>query len=300
VRNRINYYFKEAIDSFTRNWVMSFAAIMVVLISVLLVGFVLIMGHIVGKVTTSLEDRVEIEVYLSDAAPAATVNSFGNKIKNFPEVQTVKHISKDEAMKIFKQRYKNNPSLIEEINGNPLPASYKITLKDPHKVGVVANKIKALPEKDQVVKQNSDIKYAQQLVQRLFVITYYLRWIMIILVIFMAMASLALISNTVRMAIYARRKEIAVMRLVGASNWFIRFPFILEGIIQGLAGAVLAIVIIHLVKSILFSKVQASISFFPLGISTAFYQLLLFWLLLAGMAIGAIGSTIALRRYLRV
>lgn len=279
---------------------MSFAAIMVVLISVLLVGFVLIMGHIVSKVTEDLEDRVEIEVYLADSAPKTSIDSFGDKIQGIPEVDTVKFISKDDAMGIFKQRYKNNPSLIEEISGNPLPASYKITLKDPRRVDKVAEKIKGLPEKDQVVKQDSDIKYAQQLVQRLFVITYYIRWIMIILIIFMALASLALISNTVRMAIYARRKEIAVMRLVGASNWFIRFPFILEGIIQGLAGAILAIIIIHLVKAVLFTKVQASISFFPLGISTAFYQQLLLWLILAGMAIGAFGSTIALRRYLKV
>ncbi len=109
-----------------------------------------------------------------------------------------------------------------------------------------------------------------------------------------------LISNTVRLAIYARRKEIAVMRLVGASNWFIRFPFILEGTIQGLTGALLAVIIIGLVKAALFAKVQASISFFPLGIEQSFYRLLLLWLLVGGSAIGAIGSTLALRRYLKV
>lgn len=300
MRNRIKYYCKEAVESFTRNWVMSFAAVMVVLVSVLLVGTVLIMGHIVGKVTADLEERVEIEVYLSDTAPPAAINSFGNKMKGFGEVENVKFVSKDQALKIFKERYKNNPSMIEEISGNPLPASYRITLKDPHLVEKVAGKIKNLPEKDTVVKKDSDIKFAQQLVKRLFVVTYYLRWIMIVLIVFMALASLALISNTVRLAIYARRKEIAVMRLVGASNWFIRFPFILEGIIQGIAGALLAIAIIALIKVVLFSKVQASISFFPLGISASFYNQLLIWLLLAGATIGAVGSSIALRRYLKV
>lgn len=279
---------------------MSFAAVMVVLVSVLLVGTVLIMSHIIGNISRDLEDRVEIEVFVSDAATPALIQSFGDKIKGFPEVDYIKFISKDEAFKIFKERFKNNPNMIEEISGNPIPASYRITLKDPHKIFKVANKIKNLPDKDQVVEKDSDIKFAQKLVKSLFKVTYYLRWVMTVLIIFMAMASLALISNTVRLAIYARRKEIAVMRLVGASNWFIRFPFILEGIIQGLAGAILAIAIIALVKSILFSKVQAQINIFPLGIGSDFYRLLLIWLILAGASIGAIGSSIALRRYLKV
>lgn len=299
MRIRIVYFIEEAISSFRHNWVMSFAAILVVLVSVLLVGSFLMMGHLVGKVASGIEEKVEIDVYLKDSAPQEDIYAIERKIKAFKQVDSVEFISKKEALEIFKKRNKNNQDLIANIPGNPLPASYRVFLKNPHAVEKVATKINYFPEKESAIEE---IKYGRQFVRKIFSVTRMLRLIMLLLIAFLSFASLALISNTIRLAIYARRKEIAIMRLVGASNWFIRWPFLLEGIVQGLAGALLAIGVLAAVKYILMGKLENQMGWLTatLQISPAFYQNLLLMLLASGVLIGAAGSAIALRRYLKI
>jgi len=295
VRIRVYYFLAEAYDSFRRNWVMSFAAVMVVFISVLLVGSITFLGHIVGKITSDLENKVEIKIFLKDSATKEQVQSFEAKIKELKEVKTVVYITKDQALVDFKERHKNQPELIEQISGNPLPASYELSLKNPRDANKVAGKLENLPERKTVVEK---INYARETIQKLFKVTGWIRVIFLVLITFLCFASLALISNTIRLAIYSRRKEVAVMRLVGASNWFIRWPFLLEGILQGLIGAILAVLLLLAIKAFVLAQFQSSVPWLPIDINSSFYNLLVFWLMLAGIAIGAAGSTIALRRYL--
>jgi len=300
LRIRIVYFFEEALNSFRHNWVMSFAAILVVLVSVLLVGSFLIMGHMVGRVATGIEDKIEIDVYLKDSAPQEQIYAIERKIKAFKEVESVEFVSKKEALDIFIERNKDNKDLITQVAGNPLPASYRVFLKDPHTVEKVSTKINHFPEKDASIEE---IKYGgREFIRRLFVVTRWLRVIMFILIIFLCFTSLALISNTIRLAIFARRKEIAIMRLVGASNWFIRWPFLLEGIIQGLAGALLAIAVLSSVKYVLLGKLENQMTWFvsTLQVNPQFYQNMLWILLASGVVIGSAGSIIALRRYLKI
>lgn len=293
---RIFYFLREALDSFRKNWVMSFAAITVVFFSVLFVGGVLLIGHIANNMATELEEKVEIEVFLKDNVSPSEVRSFQDKISSWKEVQSVEYVSKDEALGIFKKRWKDNPDMIKAISGNPLPASYKIRLEDPHDVGKVAKRIRSQPEK----KIIDDLKYAAKVVRRLFKVTNIIRWIMIIFIAFLSFAALALISNTIRLAIYARRKEVAIMKLVGASNWFIRWPFLLEGFLQGLAGALLAVLVIIISKIYLFNKIEVTVPFLPIRIYPEVFAQILIYLMLAGIIIGGMGSTIALRRFLKV
>lgn len=298
MRIRVIYFIEEALSSFRHNWVMSFAAIMVVLVSVLIVGFFMVLGHIGSKVTSDLEKKVEIEVFLKDAAPKEEIYSIERKIKTFNQIKEVEYISKEKALEIFIRRNKNNKGLIDQIPGNPLPASYRVILKDPHDVEKIAKKIKHFPEKSASIE---NIQYGKDIVNKIFAVTGVLRYIALGLGIFLVLAALALISNTIRLAIYARRREIAIMRLVGASNWFIRWPFFLEGIIEGLIGALLAIGILSSVRYALLSKLELQLQFMSaLQISPVFWRNLLLILLGSGVVIGALGSVIALRRYLKI
>ncbi len=298
MRVRIVYFIEEAISSFKHNWVMSFAAIMVVLVSVLLVGFFMLLGHVGSKITTGIEQKVEIEVFLKDSAPKEEIYSIERKIKAFKEIKEVEFISKEKALKIFIKRNQNNQALIKQIPGNPLPASYRVFLNDPHDVEKAAKKINRFPEKSASIE---DIRYGKEYVNKIFTVTRWLRIIALVMIIFLIFSALALISNTIRLAIYARRKEIAIMRLVGASNWFIRWPFFIEGIVEGLIGALLAISLLASVRYILLSKLETQMQFMSaLQINPIFWRNLLIMLLGSGVIIGALGSVIALRRYLKV
>ncbi len=295
---RIVYFIEEAFGSFRHNWVMSFAAILVVLVSILLVGGFLMIGHVVDQIASDIEEKVEIDVYLKDNAPKEDLYSLERKVKAIRDVEKVEFISKKEALEIFKKRNKNNKDLITNIPGNPLPASYRVFPKDPQKIESIATKINEFSEKETAIEE---IKYGREFVRKIFAVTKWLRLIMFVLIIFLIFASLALISNTIRLAIYARRKEISIMRLVGASNWFIRWPFLIEGVLQGLIGALLALGVLASVKYILQGKLEDQLSWLmsALRISPVFYQNLMLMLLVAGVTIGAAGSIIALRRYLK-
>lgn len=301
MRIRVIYFLEEALSSFRHNAVMSFAAIVVVLFSVLMVGIFMILGNTFQNVSTEVEKRVEIDVFLRDGAPQEQVYAIERKIKAFKEVESVDYVSKKEALAIFKKRFKNQEELISEIPGNPLPASYRVKLKDPHDVEKVAQRIEHFPERQTAMEKKGAIQYGKELVSRLFLIIRLLRIIIFALIIILILSSLGLISNTIRLAVYARRKEIAVMRLVGASNWFIRWPFLLEGILQGLAGAILAISVLASLKYALFGILEKELRFMAsLEVNPYFYQNLLLMLLASGIVIGATGSLIALRRYLKI
>ncbi len=298
MRIRVGYFAKEAVDSFRHNMVIGFAAIVVVLFSLLLVGGFVLMTQFIGQVATDIEQKVEIEVFMKDSAPKEDVYAIERKIKALKDVDSVEYISKKEALEIFVKRNRNNQDLIQDLPGNPLPASYRVFLKNPQKVEDVAEKINLFSEKEGSIES---MNYGRDYVRKIFAVTNWLRFLMLAGIILLSVVSLMLIANTIRLAIYARRKEIAIMRLVGASNWFIRWPFLLEGIIEGLAGSLLAIGVLATLRYIFQSKLESSLQFLAsVQISPAFFQNLLVILLASGMLIGAAGSMIALRRYLKI
>jgi cell division transport system permease protein len=193
---------------------------------------------------------------------------------------------------------------VEQLEGNPLPASLDVDLKDPRNVMLVVDAIKASPNFTAVADRPDDpeksLKYGQQIVNQLFTFTRMLRYVSIVFVALLAVISLIFINNAIRLAIYARRKEIGIMRLVGASNWFIRTPFLMEGVIQSLIGALLAIGSLSIVWLYILPKLKESLSFLPLTLSgTAATQVSLI-LVISGIVIGLIGSGLAMRRYLKV
>jgi cell division transport system permease protein len=298
------YFFSESIQNFRRNWVMTLGAVITIYLSLLLVGVFLATGVIINSVVKSVEDKVTIQIFLKDGAATTDVNSLQQGLLSDPAVAGVQYTSKDAALQKFKQDMKQSPEIIQQLEGNPLPASLDVTLKDPREVQAMVDKIKVNPlflkVADRPDNPEESLKYGQQVVKKLFAFTQVVRWIEIAFVIMLGAVSLIFINNTIRLAIYARRKEIGIMRLVGASNWFIRTPFLLEGIFQALIGAGLAILSVAGLQAAIMPRLGDALPFLPVSMDSAATAQIALVLVLAAVFIGLLGSGFALRRYLKV
>jgi cell division transport system permease protein len=300
----VGYFFRESIQNFRRNWVMSIGAVVTIFLSLLLVGISMSFGYIASGIVQSVESKVTIQIFLKDGSPVADVDALQSTLVNDPAVKGVDYVSKDEALQKFKKDMAESPEIVANIRGNPLPASLDVTLKDPREVEAMVVKVKANPQFAKVADRPNNpeesLRYGQQVVKKLFAVTRIIRYVLIGFVLVLAIVSLIFINNTIRLAIYARRKEIGIMRLVGASNWFIRTPFLMEGILQSLIGAGLAIALIAATTSWILPQVREAIPFLPLMLTSADMAQISLVLVLLGMFIGLIGSGFALRRYLKV
>lgn len=293
MRINLKYYFTEGVKSFWKNWVMSIAAISTVCICLLILGAFTFFAFYINVLIKSVESKVEITVYLKDTTTSSEVADLQNEVSSWSETKEVKYISKEEALEKLKNDLKDQPEMLDALSGNPLPASLEIKLNDPRMVSTVAKKIEGRPGVE-------EIKYGQDIVKKLFAVTSIARWIVLIFVLLLCFAALVLIVNTIRLAIFARRKEIGIMKLVGATNWFIRWPFVLEGIFQGVSGALLAIVILYFANNFFLDTISNLTPFLSFSFSKTFFIELASGLLGGGILIGALGSAIALRKFLRV
>jgi cell division transport system permease protein len=295
------YFIGEAFSSFRRNWVMTLVSVTIIYISLLLVGTFFLASALVNRVVSSFEQKVSISIFLKDGAAPADVTTLQANIDRNTLVKGVTYVSKAQALDRFRERTKNSPALVEQLRGNPLPASLEVQLVDPRQVQTVVKSITADPVLTKVIKDPAaDIHWGQTIVENLFAFTGIIRTFMLVFVIMLLVVSLVLIGNTIRLAIYSRRKEIGIMRLVGASNWFIRTPFLFEGVFQAILGAGLAIGTLVAAQSLIVPWLQRNLRFLPVVISGATLWQLTGLLLLSGIVIGLLGSGEAVRRYLKV
>jgi cell division transport system permease protein len=299
------YFVGEAFQSFRRNWVMSLVAVTIIYISLLVMGAFFLTGTLLNKVVSSFEQKVSISIFLKDGAAPADVQALQQNLVGDKRVKGVDYVSKAQALQKFKDRTKNVPQLVEQLRGNPLPASLEVSLVDPRQVREVVKTIEANPVLAKVIKnpanpEADDIKYAQEVVDRLFQATNVVRLFVAVFMVLLFVVSLVLIGNTIRLAIYSRRREIGIMRLVGASNWFISTPFLMEGVIQSTIGSLLAILTLVLAQSFIVPWLQSTLRFLPVTITAAALGQLSGLLLLSGIVIGLIGSGLATSRYLKV
>ncbi len=291
---RIGWFIREALISLRRNWVMSLAAITTVTLSLLVVGVFVFVALTLNNLIQNVEQQVEITVFLRDEADIGAVTVLQEEIVGYSEVSSVKYVSKEEALERFKQRFADRPDLIESLPGNPLPASFEIRLKDTQLVDQVATRFEG---REDVIER---VQYGKEYVEKLFRVTSTLRYLGAAFIGMLIFAALALITITIRLAIIARQQEVAIMKLVGASNWFIRFPFILEGCTQGLIGAGLAVAGMYVLQATFFETIKEAVVFLPIDISQTVFWQLAGGLIAGGIFIGAAGSGIALRRFLKV
>jgi cell division transport system permease protein len=290
---RLKYFAGEAVVNLKRNLFMTIAAISTVAVSLFLLGGVIVLGHIVNNVVGKWEGKVEVNVFLRDDISPTQQADLQASIKNMPEVQDVYYDSKQQAYDEYKQMFAGSPTLIQNVDPNALPASFRIKLHDPNKVDSVRSQIIGRAGVDSVT-------FGGDAVKKLLRINALLRTISLVMTILLLTAATVLIANTIRLAIYARRREIGVMKLVGATNWFIRVPFIFEGVVEAVAGAMVAAGVIWLAKMLWLDRLSSFLAFLPIGITAATVAKMFLVLVIVGISVGALGSTLALRRFLEV
>ena len=296
------YFLKQSLQGFARNLSTTLGSIITIFLSLFIIGLFLMGGAVIQNVVESVENEVSITAYVADEASESDIAAAQDYIRDLDGVASVSFTTKDQALEKFREM-SSNAAIVDELGGNPLPASIDIELSDPQKVEEVAKQIESSDQFKKIADEDNpsdSLKYGQRTVERLFSVTNYIRYIGIALIILLVFIALVFINNTIRLAIMARRKEIAIMRLVGASNGFIRGPFLMEGALHAIIGAALAIVSIELIRNLALPRLQASLAFLPIDVAPNTFLFIYLILLVAGLIIGLIGSMLAMRRYLKV
>lgn len=305
--SNLGYSLREAIRHFRRNWSTVLGAIVTIFLSLFVIGLFVLGSVLLGNLVGSVEDQVTIQAFLSDNASKDDAMALASQVKGWEYVQDVTYKSKDRALEEYRQTMSNRNAsdAVAALDGeNPLPASLVISLSDPKQVESVANKLvdnasfKGIA--DDSGDASSSVQYGRETVQRLFSVTYYLRVGTVVLVVLLAFIAFVFINNTIRLAISARRREIAIMRLVGASNGFIRGPFLTEGMLEALIGSLFSIAVLHAGISVVLPRLQNSLQFLSFDIPLPTLGITYLSLVVIGCLLGLFGSAIAMRRYLRV
>lgn len=288
------YFIKETYKSIRRNGFMSFASISTVAVSLLVLGMFLMIFLNTNNLAQYLENQVQISVYMQDSATDKELASVKDKLTKMPGVVKVTQVNKQQALERFKKRLGDQEQLLNSLGKeNPFPNSFEVQVDNPDRIKVLTPQIGQLPKVETA-------KFGQEVVEHLFQLTKILRLGGIVLVVFLAMATLFIISNTIRLTVFARRKEVIIMKYVGATDWFIRWPFLLEGMTLGFFGAVVAFVLINSIYAGLLERIHATLAFLPLLPTSPLLLYVDLFLLAAGTGIGALGSYISLRKFLRV
>lgn len=302
--SNLGYSLREAGSHFTRNWTTSLGAIITIFLSLFIIGLFIIGSAMINSMIGSVQDTVKISAFISDDASDEDVEAFMEKIEGWDNVKNVEFKTKDDALEDFQSSSSDADATISALDGeNPLPRSYTIEMNEPSQVEEMANKIKQDSDFQQIVdggNVDESVLYGQEEVARLFQFTDYIRLAAVVLVALLTFVAFIFINNTIRLSITARRREIAIMRLVGASNGFIRGPFVAEGVLQALLGSLLAIGCLELVRNFLMPLIQENLKFMPFNVTMAMYLATYGSLILVGIVIGLFGSAIAMRRYLKV
>lgn len=288
------YFFSEAFKSIFRNGWMSAASIATVTVSLIILGaFVLVVAN-TNYIASQMESDVEIAAYLETDIPDEETENIRDFISEMAGVAGVDLITKEEGLKQLSEQFGEEHDLVTAMGGeNPLPHYLIVKAIDPGMVPVVAKKLETL---DYV----ESVDYGQGVVERLFSLTNWIRVGGLLTIVLLAAATVLLIAITIRITIFARKKEIEIMQCVGATKWFIRCPFFLEGMFLGFTGALFACLVLYFSYVFMIEKINTTLSFLPVVTDLSLLVNILLIVLLAGPFVGALGSILSLRRFLQV
>jgi cell division transport system permease protein len=289
--SRFRLIVSESIRSLGANVSTSIAATMTVLIGMFLLGLFIALGTWVVSWSDHVKSQLQVKVFFTDAVTPKQVNTVQAYLGNDTRVKEYKFVSKSEALRRMQKRY---PELTANLPSNPLPASYEITPRDADEVKAISADLRA-----QRFAGVERVKDGQQTSKRILQVARVIEAVFLVAVLVLLVASTLLIANTIRLSIFARRREIEVMKLVGATNWFVRGPFMLEGLLCGAAGAVLAIVLLLLGREIVLPSILGHIDTTS-DVKALAFSFTALILLGVGLAIGALGSGLTIRRFLKV
>jgi cell division transport system permease protein len=291
---RFRLLVSEAWRSLGANLSTTFAATMTVLIGMFLLGLFIALGTWTVSWSNHVKKQLVVKVYFLPSATTQQKNDLARKLQQSPYVAVggVKYISKLEAFDEMKRRY---PELTKNLTSNPLPDSLDVTPDKGEDVDHLYNSI-VLPHKPAGVGKVNDGK---RISHRILQVAHVIEVVFTVATLVLVIASVLLISNTIRLSIFSRRREIEVMKLVGATNWFVRGPFMLEGLICGIAGALLAIFFLIVGKTVALPAILPHLSG-DADVHAMAFPLVALVLLASGLGLGAVGSGLTIRRFLRV
>jgi cell division transport system permease protein len=292
--DNLGFFLAEAFKNLRLNLLMSVTAVTTTAVCILILGIGLLVDAHVEGIVGNVGQDVTITAFFPEDIDQERIDEVVSSVESYPEVNESAYVSKEEALERFRETFADQPDIAGSISSDVLPASMEIQLKDSSDSSVVADRLR------EEGFQDDEIRYPQQTVDRLNQITGYLVWGLRGATALFFVASVLLIFNTIRLSIFARRKEIEVMKLVGASDSFVRTPFVLEGLVQGLTGAIPAALLVVWVDSLFVGWAQQSLPFLPISSGAVNALIVLLFLLFVGALVGIAGSFFSVRRFLKI
>jgi cell division transport system permease protein len=289
---RVRLFVGEAFRSLLGNLSTTVAATMTVLIGMFLLGLFIVLGSWVVSWTDSVKKEVLVKVFFEKDAKEKQINAVRADLVAMPEVKAVVYVSPDEALERMRKEF---PELTENLASNPLPPAFEVTPVRAEDVETIASRLEPAPP------AVDKVDYAQKKTERVLKVATIIEIVFLAAALILLVASIILIANTIRLSIFARRREVEVMKLVGASNWFVRGPFMLEGLICGFVGSIVAVLLLLLGRELALPAIFSdTIENASSDVQAWNFEVVALVLLAAGLFLGAIGSGITLRRFLRV
>jgi len=292
----LTFALNSAWQSFWRNLAVSLAAVLSITLILILAGVNLLVGHAFSQVLDGFRAKVsQVSINVADDTPLQNVYAFQQQLAADPRITSVKFVTKEEALAQFRSD-PNNAVFAQQIEGNPLDAKLEVRVANLSDVAAVDTMARGWPGVDPTDPTN----YQGDFVNRMLELSQWLGLAGVGLLAILVVVSIVIVMNTIRTAVYHRRKEIEVMKLVGATEWFVRGPFVIEGIMTGLIAASIALSLLVIAYEPAIDRFRSDITFIPLSYDPAFISSLATDLLLGGALMGALGSYIGVRRYVRI
>jgi cell division transport system permease protein len=280
----------DAGTSFRRNGLMTAAAVTTIMVALLVVGTAVLLGLNLSHMAAALEAQVEVVAFLRDGLSSSGLARVQETLAAMPDVASVQFVSRADALGRLRQRVGDNAVFADLESSNPLADSLEVRLVDPARAPVVAASISNVSGVDEVT-------YGAQVLDRLLALTQGVRVLAVVLTVFLSGVALVVVVNTIRLTVIARQREIEIMRLVGATRWFVQWPLLLEGVLEGTVAAGGATVVLAGLYALGAARVASALPFFPLVSVTRAVESVAIVVAATGTIVGAAGSLIALRRF---
>ena len=292
MRFNLGFFLAEALKNLRLNLLMSITAITTTFICILVFGLGLLVSAHIQSIIDSVREDVSVEAFMPNTTRKEVI-ALANEVGTWPEVAKVSRVSEEQAFAEFKDKFEDQPDLYQDLDAGVFPPSVQIQLEDAGSAGAVAERLK-----NQGFTERN-LSYPQQTIDRLNSITSYVIWGLYGATLLFLIASVLLISNAIRLSIFARRKEIEVMKLVGASDGFVRTPFVFEGLLQAFVGATLAAFAVIWINLLFVDWSHNALPYVPISSDALNAVSTLLVLIPVGVAIGVIGSFLSVTRFLR-
>jgi cell division transport system permease protein len=296
---RIGFFLKEAFRALSRNAAPSLAALVTIVLTALVLGVFIPVVQATTGTANDVRERVVVDVFLKEGSTDAQRTEVRKALLATPNVRGVDFVSKEEALR---HQSKRNKDAFELLGSNPLPVVFRVTPTDPDGVNAIVDRVAprgAGGERTPRLAGVDEVRNREHDTDKILKATGLVKMLTASLAILFTFASVALVANTIRLSLYARRREIEVMKLVGATNWFIRWPFVIEGVIVGLMGGLVAVLLLTIAKETFIDPLEERFALLAAP-DTIDFPLLIALLMVACVAVSAAGSGITLRRFLRV